>query len=194
MRRLLAWSIALLAGSITSLIAPSFGGVVITVYFTAGGLLTAAWVNVVQLAVKIAGFGVAFVIAVNVLDAVPDNPPGITADYFQFLRSGSPGLALLATIVPPFIVSPGLLQKIFGARDDRAVRIGVGLNALGLALFAIVPATLGIAARTQFPSLVPADAALPMLLVHTLPPLAGRAVLIVARGREDPLPSPFPGR
>src|SRR6266849_1951731 len=44
------------------------GGAVITVYFTAGGLLTSAWVNVVQLAVKIAGFSVAFVIAVNILD------------------------------------------------------------------------------------------------------------------------------
>ncbi len=32
---------------------------------------------------------------------------------------------------------------------------------------------LGITARTQFPSLSSADAALPMLLVHTLPPLVG---------------------
>lgn len=30
-------------------------------------------------------------------------------------------------IVPNFVVSPGLLQKIYGARDDRAVRVGVGL-------------------------------------------------------------------
>jgi solute:Na+ symporter, SSS family len=149
------------------------GGLVITVYFAAGGLLTSARVNVVQLTVKMAGFAIAFYVAVNVLDAAPDNPAGIPADYFVFLRSGSPGLTLLATIVPPFIVSPGLLQKIFGARDDRAVRLGVGLNALGLALFAIVPATLGIAARTQFASLGSADAALPMLLVHTLPPVAG---------------------
>src|SRR5438067_5241707 len=91
----------------------------------------------------------------------------------NFWRAGSPGLSTLAIIVPPFIVSPGLLQKIFAARDDRAVRIGVGLNALGLALFAIVPAVLGIAARTQFPSLVSADAALPMLLAHAFPPLVG---------------------
>ena len=38
----------------------------------------------------------------------------------------------LALLAPAFIVSPGLLQKIYGARDDRAVRLGVGLNALGL--------------------------------------------------------------
>ena len=31
----------------------------ITVYFTAGGLLTSAWVNMVQLTVKLAGFAIA---------------------------------------------------------------------------------------------------------------------------------------
>ena len=35
------------------------GGAVIAVYFVAGGLLTSARVNVVQLAVKLAGFAVA---------------------------------------------------------------------------------------------------------------------------------------
>lgn len=170
------WAIGSIIGAVTGAapwIGCVIGGLVITVYFTAGGLLTAAWVNVVQLAVKMIGFGLAVPLAIQILDSVPDNPAGIPADYFQFLRAGSPGIALLATIVPPFIVSPGLLQKIFGARDDRAVRVGVGLNALGLALFALVPAILGITARTQFPSLTPADSALPMLLVHTLPPLVG---------------------
>jgi SSS family solute:Na+ symporter len=96
-----------------------------------------------------------------------------TADYWQFLRPGSPGLLTLAVIVPPFIVSPGLLQKIFGARDDRAVRIGVGVNALGLFAFAIVPVVLGIAARSLYPSLATPDAALPTILVHALPPAVG---------------------
>jgi SSS family solute:Na+ symporter len=85
----------------------------------------------------------------------------------------SPGVLTLAVIVPPFIVSPGLLQKIFGARDDRTVRLGVGLNALGLFVFAIVPAILGIIARSQFPALETPDAALPMILLHALPPLVG---------------------
>ncbi len=170
------WAIGSIIGAVTA--APAWigcviGGAVITVYFTAGGLLTAAWVNVVQLAVKVIGFALAFEVAVSLLGRTPGPPPGAPADYLQFWRTGSPGLALLAVIVPPFVVSPGLLQKIFGARDDRAVRIGVGLNALGLALFAIVPATLGIAARAQFPALASADAALPTLLVRTLSPLTG---------------------
>ena len=41
------------------------GGLVVTVYFTAGGLLTAAWVNVVQLAVLLTGFAVAVPLALS---------------------------------------------------------------------------------------------------------------------------------
>src|SRR5438067_3369873 len=74
---------------------------------------------------------------------------------------------------PSFIISPGLLQKAFGARDDRAVRLGVGLNALGLFLYAIVPALLGIVARGKFPELPSTNNALPMILIHVLPPAVG---------------------
>ena len=80
---------------------------------------------------------------------------------------------LLAMLTPAFIVSPGLLQKIFGARDDRAVRIGVGLNALGLLLYAGVPVVLGISARLLFPDLAIPDLALPTILMHGLPPVVG---------------------
>src|SRR5439155_10202286 len=40
-------------------------GVCVTLYFAAGGLFSAAWVNVVQLAVKLSGFALAMPIAVN---------------------------------------------------------------------------------------------------------------------------------
>jgi SSS family solute:Na+ symporter len=151
----------------------AIGGAVITVYFAAGGLLTSARVNVAQLAVKMIGFAVALYLAIYEAGGLSGPPPGLPADYSDFWRLGSPGLATLAIIVPPFIVSPGLLQKIFGARDDRAVRLGVGLNAVGLFAFAIVPAIFGILARAWFPALASADQALPMLLVHRLPPLVG---------------------
>jgi solute:Na+ symporter, SSS family len=163
----------------------AIGGVVVTVYFAAGGLLTSAWVNVVQLSVKAVGFAVALPLALaavggwQTLALVQPR-----ADYWQFWRTSSPGILTLAVVVPPFIVSPGLLQKIFGARDDRTVRVGVGLNALGLFGFAIVPAILGIIARSQFPSLGTADTALPMILVHTLPPLVGAVGLAAVFSAE----------
>src|SRR4029077_12634038 len=110
------------------------GGVVITAYFTAGGLLTSAWVNMVQLTVKLGGFAIAVPLVLDRLggfDALARVRPDDAA-YWTFFRAGPPGMMWLAMLMPAFIVSPGLLQKIFGARDDRAVRIGVGLNALGL--------------------------------------------------------------
>jgi SSS family solute:Na+ symporter len=93
--------------------------------------------------------------------------------YWNFWRPDTPGLTYLALLVPAFVVSPGLLQKIFGARDDRAVRVGVGLNALGLFLYAGVPAVLGIIARGRFPNLAAGDLALPMILMYGVPPLVG---------------------
>jgi SSS family solute:Na+ symporter len=90
----------------------------------------------------------------------------------------------LALLGPAFIVSPGLLQKIFGAKDDRAVRIGVGLNALGLLLYAAVPALLGIIARGQFPDLKSPNDALPTLLMFLLPPLVGAVALAAVFSAE----------
>src|SRR2546428_13618757 len=42
----------------------AIGGAVIAVYFAAGGLLTSAWVNVVQLTVKLGGFAIALPMAI----------------------------------------------------------------------------------------------------------------------------------
>ena len=41
------------------------GGGVVIIYFTAGGLLTSAWVNMVQLAVKLTGFAIAVPLALH---------------------------------------------------------------------------------------------------------------------------------
>ena len=40
------------------------GGIVVTAYFAAGGLLSSAWVNVIQLTVKLSGFVLAIPFAV----------------------------------------------------------------------------------------------------------------------------------
>lgn len=151
------------------------GGAVVVVYFTAGGLLTSAWVNVVQLVVKLVGFMIALPIALRAvggfaaLSAVQSD----NASYWNFWHGGGSGVMYLALLGPAFIVSPGLLQKVYGARDDRAVRLGVGLNALGLLLYAAVPVIMGMIARASFPNLDNRELALPMLLMHGVPPLVG---------------------
>jgi SSS family solute:Na+ symporter len=154
------------------------------VYFTAGGLLTSAWVNVVQLAVKLAGFAVALPLAFAwiggwppVREAVAETPP-----YAGFLSATS--VKYFALLAPSFVVSPGLLQKVFGARDDRAVRAGVGLNALALFLFAGAPVLLGVIARGGFPNLPAPNLALPTVFTEALPPLAGAIALAAVFSAE----------
>ena len=92
--------------------------------------------------------------------------PVPSAGYWNFWSGGASGVVYLAMLGPAFIVSPGLLQKMYGARDDRAVRLGVGANAVGLLLYAIVPALLGMIARARFPDLATPDLALPTILMR----------------------------
>jgi SSS family solute:Na+ symporter len=164
----------------------AIGGVVVMAYFAAGGLLTTAWVNVAQLTVKLAGFALALPIVVasvggwTALFGVRTSDPA----YWSFWQLGPPGVMYVALLTPSFIISPGLLQKVFGARDDRAVRLGVGLNALGLFLFAGVPVVLGIVARAKFPDLASPGAALPMILVHVMPPAVGAVGLAAVFSAE----------
>ena len=156
------------------------GGAVMTVYFTAGGLLSSAWVNLLQLAVLLVGFAVALPVAlaaaggwgavVAAIDGAATAPgPG----YWSAWANGGSGWQYLALLGPAFIISPGLLQKIFGARDDRAVRLGTGANALVLLAFAAVPPVLGILARATHPALASAQLALPTLLVDDVPLAVG---------------------
>jgi solute:Na+ symporter, SSS family len=171
---------------IPSAVGCTIGGTVITAYFAAGGLLTSARVNVVQLAVKLAGFALALPLAMSATGGWTALAAVQTGDerYWTFWRAGPPGLMYLALQTPSFVISPGLLQKVFGARDDRAVRVGVGLNALGLLCYAIVPALLGIIARGRFPDLPSANNALPMILIHVLTPAVGAVGLAAVFSAE----------
>jgi SSS family solute:Na+ symporter len=162
------------------------GGAVMTIYFAAGGLLTAAWVNALQLAVELLVYAALVPVAIasaggfSALTAAPGLPPG----YHDFWQGGGSGWVYLALLGPAFIISPGLLQKIYGARDDRAVRLGVGANAVVLLVFAFVPVVLGMAAHVLHPDLARREMALPTLLVQDLPPLIGALGLVAIFSTE----------
>jgi SSS family solute:Na+ symporter len=151
------------------------GGVVVTVYFTAGGLLTSVWVNVVQLAVLLMGFAIAcplILSSVGGWSQVIERTHEIDG-YWNLWRGGGSGWFYLAMLAPSFIVSPGIVQRVYGARNDRAVQLGVGLNGVALLLFAAVPPLLGMIARAVVPDLPDQNLALPTLLLQSLPPLVG---------------------
>jgi solute:Na+ symporter, SSS family len=186
-----AGSLAILAGQLVAMsklvkavlgwegwIGCVIGGVVMTTYSAAGGLKSTAWVNIVQLAVKMLGFFIALPIALSLVGGLAGlRAAPLPDDYWNFMESGRSGWWYIAFLGPSFIVSPGLLQKIYGARDDRTVRIAVGLNAVGLLTYAIMPILLGMIARVLHPGLRDHELALPMLLVHDLPPLVGSLAL-----------------
>jgi len=151
------------------------GGLVMTAYFTAGGLFTSAWVNLVQLVVLLGGFAVGVPLALTraggwevVLAAQPPDP-----ERASFLFGPGSGVVLVALLVPAFIVSPGLLQKAYGAEDEHAVRLGIGLQGLVLLAFAFAPPLVGMIAHVYEPALANAEFAVPVVLTHGLPAVFG---------------------
>jgi SSS family solute:Na+ symporter len=94
------------------------------------------------------------------------------------------GWRLLFLLGPAFIVSPGLLQKAYGARDERAVRRGIAANGIALLIFACAPAAIGLAARTVSPSIERPDLALPTILAAALPPAVGIVALAAVFSAE----------
>ena len=157
------------------------GGLVAVIYFVAGGLLSSAWVNLVQLAVKLVGFALALGFALHLVggwEAFAE-APNVPATFTTF--TGPEGqwhwFALVMLLAPAFIVSPGLVQRAYGADSQRAVRVGVGINAAALMAFAVCPAVLGMTARVLHPNLTDVNLALPTLLAVNLPPLVGALTL-----------------
>ena len=169
-----------------SLLAGCATGALVTVsYFTAGGLLSSAWVNLVQLVVILAGFAVAVPFAVHAAGGwdMVTAAAGSRTDVWASTGPAS-GWRLLFLLGPAFIVSPGLLQKAYGARDERAVRRGIAWNGAGLLLFACAPAAIGLAAHALYPALVKPDLALPTILADALPPAVGMIALAAVFSAE----------
>jgi SSS family solute:Na+ symporter len=160
----------------------AIGALVTVSYFTAGGLLGTAWVNMVQLVVIIGGFAIAVPYSLQAAGGWQ----AVSASGGVVFASTGPasGWRLLFLLGPAFIVSPGLLQKAFGARDEAAARRGIAWNGVALLAFACAPALIGVAARTAAPSLPHADLALPTMLAGALPASLGIVALAAVFSAE----------
>jgi len=159
------------------------GGVVAIVYCTAGGMMSSSFVNMFELAVTMSGLLLAVPFAIHAVggwshmhDMVLANTGSTekTAQLFSMTGAGSKQLlAWLAILIPSFMISPGLVQKVYGARDVATVRRGVSLNSLGQALFAFVPAVLGLCAFAALPHLANPELAMPEAMKALLPQWLG---------------------
>src|SRR5262245_25649693 len=157
------------------------GGIVVTSYFAAGGLLTSAWVTVIQLRGKLAGFLLAVPFGLMAVGGWQRLQPAVESS--SALGVGGV-LSYVAILVPSFIISPGLIQKLYGARSAQTVRVGVSWNALGLLAFAFAPAILGIIAHSQFPDLSNRELALPMVMTKLMPTWLGLLTLAAVFSAE----------
>lgn len=158
----------------------AIGGTVAIVYCTAGGLMASAFVNMFELAVTMSGLLLAVPFAIHALGGWPNLHTLVAAhqttstNMFSIVGAGPRQVfAWIAILVPSFMISPGLVQKIYGARDTRTVRLGVGLNSLGQALFAFVPPILGLCALAALPHLANPELALPSAMKLLLPKWLG---------------------
>jgi SSS family solute:Na+ symporter len=164
------------------------GGAIMTIYFTAGGLIGTAWVNTVQLIVLLLGFAVALPVALGAaggLTAVTSSA-AVPAHFGDFWYSAGPlsGWTYLFLTFPAFIISPGLIQKSFGARSERALTQGIALNGMALLLFAFIPTLLGMVARVTQPDIADENLVLPTVLLTQLPAVLGALALAAVFSTE----------
>ena len=162
------------------------GGLVVAAYFAAGGLKTTAWLNVIQMSLKMLGFLVVVPWALSKIGGwAALETPSVPAGYLSPMGIGAKGVFdYLVVIVPSFFISPGLLQKLYGARNAGAVRRGVGAQAVALLLYAPLPAILGMVAHTAYPGLSDPELALPTVLTQMLPWWMGALLLAAVFSAE----------
>jgi solute:Na+ symporter, SSS family len=94
------------------------------------------------------------------------------------------GLQSLLLLAPAFFLSPGLLQKAFGARNPETLTRGVGWSGVVLMVFAWFPVMLGMAARHLHPDLAVAELALPAVLAANVPIAVGSLALAAVLSAE----------
>lgn len=149
-------------------------------YFMMGGMKSAAWVNSIQLIVILVGFIVAAPFASHAAGGAFVS--GVDSSFW----SGGPGVGWQSLLLlgPAFFLSPGLLQKAYGARSAHALTRGVAWNGVVLLAFAWLPVLLGMAARQLQPDLATREMALPAVLALNVPLVVGSLALAAVLSAE----------
>ncbi|MBR0316877.1 MAG: sodium:solute symporter family protein [Synergistaceae bacterium] len=174
----IAWILEVVA-EIPKIYGVIIGAVVTTLYFAAGGLLSSAFVNILEVSVILIGFVIALPFVWNFsggLENIKANIPD--TKYFDFFGMGSTAIiGYIVMLVPSFFISPGLIGKVFAAKDERSIKIGTALNGLVQLIFAIIPVIIGVATFSKFPDLARPDLALPTAMKNMMPFFAGSIAL-----------------
>ena len=165
----------------------AIGGIAMTLYFTAGGLLSSAWVNAVQLVVLLGGFLVALpLVWFKVGGASAITAAGVPPTFWDPMYSAgaTSGWTMLILLGPGFVISPGLVGKAYGAESIRALKIGLSVAAIAQLVFSFFPVLLGMAAHVNHPGIETQNLVLPTVMLHELPMLFGALALAAVFSAE----------
>jgi solute:Na+ symporter, SSS family len=165
----------------------AIGGIAMTLYFTAGGLLSSAWVNAVQLVVLIGGFLVALPLVWSKIGgAAAITAAGVPPTFWDPMYSAgaASGWTMLILLGPGFVISPGLVGKAYGAESIRALKIGLSVAAIAQLVFSFFPVVLGMAAHVNHPGIETQNLVLPTVMLHELPMVFGALALAAVFSAE----------
>lgn len=173
----IAWILDAVAG-VDKTTGVLIGAVVTTLYFAAGGLLSAAIVNLLEIVVIFAGFLIATPYALQYVGGwsglqalVAKNAGSVqAAQYFSWDGIGiTTIIGYFLMLTPSFFISPGLIGKVYGGKNIDAVKTGTAWNGIIQLGFAFLPAILGMCAFAVFPNLSNRELALPIAMKELMP-------------------------
>lgn len=174
----IAWILSAVAG-ISKTVGILIGAVVVVLYFGAGGLLAAAYVNIIEATVKLLGFIIAvpfvlsFIGGWSGLEATITSNMGDAAKSASYFSVDGAGVSTIVgfflMLTPSFFISPGLIGKVYGAKDKKTVILGTCLCGIVMLAFALIPAFLGMAAAAVVPNLTERELALPIVMKECMP-------------------------
>ena len=169
--------------------------VIFIIYTLAGGMNAVASTNVLHLIVMYVGVIVAMIIAIAGAGGVNSFAEGITAlgnmegekSFWNMFSIGGDKVSswIIASLLGACTAQAGL-QPVLSAKNANQARKACVITAFVAAPFGFFTATLGMAARVMYENgtLLPgvdkaiaAKSALPQLMLHGMPPLAGGLVM-----------------
>ncbi|MDQ0480385.1 SSS family solute:Na+ symporter [Hathewaya limosa] len=173
----ISWILNITSG-ISKNIGILIGAIVVVCYFSAGGLLSSSIVNMLELVIIILGFIIAVPYALKDVNGFNGLYSTIssslnTAEANKYFSISGIGITQIIgwflMLTPSFFISPGLIGKIYGAKDTKTLKKATFWCAMIQILFAFLPTILGMCAFAKFPNLQQPELALPMVMKNMLP-------------------------
>ena len=186
---ILAGQVGAAASSLTALgLTHTWGaivGIVLIIAFTVlSGMWGVAVTDAIQFVVIVVGLLIVMVIAVGAaggFGAIADTftAAGVAQPFSPLNQGWSFMLGAALPVIVHKLVGQDVMQRVFSAKSAKSAALGAGIAGILTALFAVVPAIAGMAARVIFPDLDPTVGVMPALISSVLPVWAA-GILVAA--------------